>query len=287
MLDVAYSFDNVEYEVFFTIAFICIYFVSLIFIAVFLVIKVCQKNKVKENSKKLELVNRLNGKYSFFPIHQKSKLRKNCKSKREYDRTSCENFFYNCVYSERHNYKQLIDNYNQNAYLYNSYYNDFQNIMNTDTVFDLELYDKYKYFQKIEKKICTKRLKKIDSLPSHYVEISYISPKGRNSYRKHQTFNQNDLLRIYQTVCRVNERQNYANYQRSLMSESLRYDILQRDNFRCVLCGASSKEDGVKLEVDHILPVSKGGLSIPSNLRTLCKSCNQGKGAKYNPNGLN
>ena len=67
--------------------------------------------------------------------------------------------------------------------------------------------------------------------------------------------------------------------QRRLMSDSLRYDVLRRDNFRCQLCGSSAK-DGVKLHVDHILPVSKGGKTEISNLRTLCERCNLGKGAK-------
>ncbi|MBR2352886.1 MAG: HNH endonuclease, partial [Clostridia bacterium] len=43
--------------------------------------------------------------------------------------------------------------------------------------------------------------------------------------------------------------------------------------------GATSR-DGVKLEVDHIIPVSKGGKSTLDNLQTLCERCNRGKGTK-------
>ena len=75
-------------------------------------------------------------------------------------------------------------------------------------------------------------------------------------------------------------------YQRSLMTDSLRYDIMKRDNFRCVLCGRTARE-GVKLHVDHIVPVAKGGLTVPDNLRTLCDQCNLGKSAKYDPHGAN
>lgn len=67
--------------------------------------------------------------------------------------------------------------------------------------------------------------------------------------------------------------------QRRLMTDSLRYDILVRDGFRCKICGASAA-DGVKLHVDHILPVSKGGKTEKSNLRTLCERCNLGKSDK-------
>jgi len=76
------------------------------------------------------------------------------------------------------------------------------------------------------------------------------------------------------------ERHNaFVTKQRRLLNDSLRYDILRRDGFRCQICGATAK-DGYKLHVDHIVPVSKGGLTEPSNLRTLCERCNMGKGAK-------
>lgn len=55
----------------------------------------------------------------------------------------------------------------------------------------------------------------------------------------------------------------------------LRFEILKRDRFICVYCGASAKE--VTLHIDHVLPQSKGGLSIASNLVTSCSDCNMGK----------
>ena len=50
--------------------------------------------------------------------------------------------------------------------------------------------------------------------------------------------------------------------------------------FAAVLWGRG-KEDGVKLHVDHIVPVSRGGKSVMSNLQTLCEDCNCGKGNRY------
>ena len=67
--------------------------------------------------------------------------------------------------------------------------------------------------------------------------------------------------------------------ERAKLSDSLRYDILCRDGFRCQICGAT-QQDGYKLHVDHIVPVSKGGRTEPGNLRTLCERCNMGKSDK-------
>lgn len=59
---------------------------------------------------------------------------------------------------------------------------------------------------------------------------------------------------------------------------AIRFKVLKRDHFRCVVCGASpSMTPGVELQVDHIVPYSRGGESILANLQTLCSNCNQGK----------
>lgn len=58
----------------------------------------------------------------------------------------------------------------------------------------------------------------------------------------------------------------------------LRFKVLERDHFRCCICGASpAKDSSVELEVDHIKPWSKGGETVLDNLQTLCKRCNSGK----------
>lgn len=60
-----------------------------------------------------------------------------------------------------------------------------------------------------------------------------------------------------------------------------RFRILERDHFRCVYCGVSSVgNETVKLHLDHIMPRSKGGKDIASNLATACGYCNIGKQAK-------
>ena len=61
------------------------------------------------------------------------------------------------------------------------------------------------------------------------------------------------------------------------MSPKLRFDVLTRDGFCCKRCGRSTKIHGVVLEVDHIVPVVKGGSNDIINLETLCEDYNRGK----------
>jgi len=58
----------------------------------------------------------------------------------------------------------------------------------------------------------------------------------------------------------------------------IRYQVLASYKGRCALCGATSKER--RIEVDHIVPRSKGGSNDISNLQALCDECNRGKSNK-------
>ncbi|MCF3100952.1 HNH endonuclease [Streptomyces roseoverticillatus] len=45
---------------------------------------------------------------------------------------------------------------------------------------------------------------------------------------------------------------------------------MARDRFTCQQCGSRQQ-----LEVDHIVPVARGGTWDLRNLRTLCRSCHR------------
>lgn len=58
----------------------------------------------------------------------------------------------------------------------------------------------------------------------------------------------------------------------------LRFKVMQRDNFKCCICGRSpATTPNLELHIDHIKPYSKGGETIIENLQTLCSDCNLGK----------
>lgn len=64
---------------------------------------------------------------------------------------------------------------------------------------------------------------------------------------------------------------------RMTIPEALRNEIFERDGYKCIQCGST-----VSLQIDHILPFSKGGKTVKENLQTLCKICNVKKGNRHN-----
>lgn len=62
---------------------------------------------------------------------------------------------------------------------------------------------------------------------------------------------------------------------RGKITQALRVAVFENDAYRCIKCDSHKM-----LEVDHIIPVSKGGSNEPNNLQTLCNPCNNSKGVK-------
>lgn len=62
---------------------------------------------------------------------------------------------------------------------------------------------------------------------------------------------------------------------RKPISKKLRFEVFKRDFFTCTYCG--NKPPKIVLEVDHLLPVSRGGKNNIDNLVCSCFDCNRGK----------
>ena len=57
--------------------------------------------------------------------------------------------------------------------------------------------------------------------------------------------------------------------------DSIRFRVLKDADGRCALCGVTKNES--PLDIDHIIPRSKGGKNIYENLQVLCAKCNRSK----------
>ncbi|NES98904.1 MAG: HNH endonuclease [Desertifilum sp. SIO1I2] len=63
--------------------------------------------------------------------------------------------------------------------------------------------------------------------------------------------------------------------ERIKIPQAVREYVFQRDNCQCQACGKTQLE--TELNIDHIIPLARGGSNDISNLQTLCRTCNQSK----------
>lgn len=262
---------------------ISIVILSLIFI--FIIVYQKYSKFVIKNSERIQKLLKLNDTISFNVIDKKRYyFYQKCNTKRQLDKLSLYEYFIALIESDFDYFTKIYEPINENHQKYQNYLTKCSNIKTEATD------EKCKQLKTSLKKFITredKLFKKNQISPTLNINIevkaTYTSPAGRNSYSKTVNYNFSEFKSIYfytiNLIRQKNTRQYQIKLERAKLSDSLRYDVLKRDNFQCQICG-SSAQDGVKLHVDHIVPVSKGGKTILSNLRTLCDRCNMGKSDK-------
>lgn len=111
--------------------------------------------------------------------------------------------------------------------------------------------------------------------------FQYVSPGGNASTKCDVVMDIENLNRFIHYLSENIKFKKSVEGQRALMTSSLRKKILSRDNYTCQKCGNSiMREPNLLLEIDHIKPLSKGGMTTEDNLQVLCWRCNRSKGAK-------
>lgn len=142
---------------------------------------------------------------------------------------------------------------------------------------------RYKQFCERKDKEHTYRFDYI-RMQTRYVQQNYIkSPYKMAVITNRRTYSYKQLNARYSELAKINHACSLAEYntknQRKNLTPGLRKQIILRDQYTCQMCG-KQMPDGVGLQIDHIIPIARGGKTISSNLRVLCSNCNAKKGSK-------
>ena len=239
----------------------------------------------------LRQVKILNNSIYYIPLDENScykRIRQTVNSKTKYDRAQFSDLLKCYLKENQSEVLSILSNLDKNRDTVKYYQQQFDALKSVATeekcrVVRIGL-DEYR---SIEKQLVL-REKRNFSYPSYQIEciIRFISPKGRNKYERRCVFYEEQVRMAIEELDKIQETQFNAydevtrrKHERARVTPSVRYNIMKRDGFRCCLCGRSAA-DGIELEVDHIVPISKGGNTVYSNLQTLCRDCNRGKGTK-------
>lgn len=111
-------------------------------------------------------------------------------------------------------------------------------------------------------------------------KFQYVSSGGNSSYEVSIILDMENIEKFIRYLGDILRFKNSAKGQRALMTTKLREKIKKRDRNTCQQCRISiSVEPNLLIEIDHIIPISKGGTTTEDNLQALCWRCNRTKGA--------
>ena len=240
---------------------------------------------VKKSSHVLHELEIINAKIKYMTLEDNHLYSYVCFSRAEFNRFDLDNYFIEIINGNFSHFKKIIKTIEHNKREVAKYKRLLNKIDFTKTEEIAKSskipYTIYRYIE--NSSYCRMILKDPTTDVSIICRKEYTTPARKTHTWSDITYNYKDLVHYYEEAQKIKEqreiRSGQIEYERSLMTASLRYEILKRDNYRCQLCG-SSAQDGVKLHIDHIVPVSKGGHTTTDNLRVLCDRCNLGKSDK-------
>lgn len=242
-------------------------------------------NFILENSITLAEVKKINTQYHFYVLVSYDE-RHTYDNEKFYEAISCADYL---IYQLQFTKTKIITEINKAKYNRNhieTYYQEIKKI------------EHFGYFRreigklkkdkliKMEKELFNKMILRPETLYKVKIQLILTKMSGQFVKRKEQIFLANQIeifihdlnqkegnfflnKSIWDAICRV---------ERGKVTNKMRFFIYNRDGYRCRRCG--KRGDFNNLEIDHILPISKGGKSIVGNLQTLCESCNKLKGTK-------
>lgn len=266
-----------------TISILIPLIISSVFIALLYFRHKKYKAFIVEHSKAVRNLTALNQSYRFHTI-EAIKLRFDYDNENLFEQISCEDYLTYYLRDNEEKIKCLIKSADENQARLTDYKSKYETRVQTLIgQYDTDIGKLRKsYLDKSEQKILSSELQvPITSIKAE-VRLYLTNLHETSLYgRKRMNFTQKEITSILARL--DNKRGNFyldrniwdslCRVERGKVTNKLRFRIYERDGERCVHCGSTRN-----LEIDHIIPVSKGGKSIPSNLQTLCHKCNLEKG---------
>lgn len=258
------------------VIFCLIILISLIFIYKFILKK--QDEEIEKISKKVIKLKKVNEEYKFEEIKMKDRrIREEEYSRKSLDRVTVDSIIKYHIENNINGLRTDIENAIYNIKLLNEYKEEVESISKIESINESKY--SFKKFKKIENKVFNKLIYKKEDFLITIDLRAFYRKYNDDIIKKEAKISFEELVKFYNLWLNGNKYDETVKQERKIMNDNIRYNVLKRDNFKCQLCGNTVK-DGAKLHVDHIIPVSKGGKTVMSNLQTLCDRCNIGKGNK-------
>ena len=256
-----------------------------IFLAIFIPVQVVQNKYTKfviTHSAAIKQINDINARYAFKDIPDMD-LDHSYDNENMYDDISCKDYLtYNLVYTQKKVNKAMKDTLD-NKTLFEKYKQEIKDTCVIGKYDTDQLLKNKKRLLKYENKLFKRKIQMPAINFDLNVRLKLTNINGVYKDSKQHTFEPKEIKDIifklnqkrgsfyldndiWQSICRV---------ERGKVTNRMRFAIYERDHYRCRNCGRKTND----LEIDHIIPIAKGGKTTFENLQTLCHRCNVRKGS--------
>lgn len=243
---------------------------------------------INEHSLAIRAIKELNSKYQFSPIYPLI-YKNRYDSTVNFENVSCKDYLIYQFHLDTLCVRRIVKSRNNNISKEIDYKSKVDLVKDKLGNFDVSIEDlDEEKLRNIESIVFNDLIEKVDT--DFYAEVHLYLTRGRIHRvvdEKKESFDLNEIIDVLKSIDSskvIDGRRFYSGkvwksierVERAKVSNELRQEIFERDGYTCVICGSTEKES---LEIDHIMPISKGGKTEPDNLQTLCHDCNIRKGS--------
>ena len=237
----------------------------------------------RDNSKAInELIN-INNKYIFKTVSNFD-LKHSYDNETYYNKVMLKDYLtYQLVYLKGR-VLSSIENANYNYSLYPSYDSEVRKINSFGEFESIKRPRNLKKLLNYEKKVFSNLIKKPTLNFRIKVTLYLTKINGRYVEHKSTEFHVSEIKKVIEDLSKKDgnrylDREIWdaiSIVERAKVSNKIRFAIFKRDGYCCQRCHRHTND----LEIDHIIPIAKGGKTEYNNLQTLCKRCNKEKSDK-------
>ena len=263
-----------------------IFFVILFILTCFVVFFIVLCNKYKQfiinNSISLIELKKLNSKYEFKKV-EFIKFTESFDNEVYYEKLSPKDLLTYDLVKHKQSVKKNISAVYHNINYYDLYLNDLKHIIKFGEFLTINVPKFTWLLNNIERRLFNKIV--LNPTVTYFVNVSIVltNINGEQKKIKYANFN---IEEIEEVISKLEDKYNdryqdrdtwdaICRIERAKVTNKMRFAIYNRDRYRCCKCGRSGVFND--LEIDHIMPIAKGGKTHPDNLQTLCKRCNREK----------
>lgn len=238
----------------------------------FLVTRHAKKN-VEQTSNTLDGLREINQGYEFYDVDAEITLEYPQDTKEDYENASFDRLFMSTVQKKIDAFEEVFGWANSNNIQFEMYKKELEGLPNwTEKDDDCGRRVPFRIYHKWELKLVNDAVYGTPvTQPVFHVVKQYTPARGKtlSETRTYSMAEAKEFVRLAKAHEAEKKRRAAA---RKAASAELRYSVLQRDGFRCTLCGRSPTE-GVSLHVKPIMPLPKGEKPTADYYRTVCNEC--------------
>ena len=239
------------------------------------------RNFVLKHSDAIKKLNSINEHYDFIDFKDGA-FRNSYDNRNFYENISPRDYLiYQLVYIQKLAFEKM-NNADANRKLFEKYKEEVASSCKLNSFDTEELLKNAKKLKRVEKKQFERRF--LIPKTEYRIDVCLVLTNINKQYitSKRGVF---DSQTIKSLIGRINNKSGeyyldrgiwdaITRVERGKVSNRLRFRVYARDGHCCVKCGSRRN-----LEIDHIIPISKGGKTRLDNLQTLCHRCNMKKGS--------